>query len=233
LVILIKALSLFGLSKKEIPMNTARQYLRIKTLTAPKTSLYAQGGIIYAVLKDVDATDAFFCLLANDGGGYFSREVVPFSRVQGCLKGVKTDQPIPAKTFKDAFVGRSVNNAGFLVAALRREGLLRPAPDASHQHVMGRNWEDWKKGVLKEAGEAFALPDAKKAEVLPAAPAMAAEKSVKEVPVKEVPVKRGKKSRPAIPVVAAPVVAIPVVAAPEEAEPEDADEEGADHACSA
>lgn len=221
-------------------MNTAPQYLRIKTLTAPKTSLYAQGGIIYAVLKNVEATDAFFCLLANDGGGYFSREVVPFSRVQGCLKGVKTDQPIPAKTFKDAFVGRSVNNAGFLVAALRREGLLLPAPDASHQHVMGSNWDDWKKGMLKETGEAFTLPDAKKVEVAPVAPAMAEEKPVKavpvkavpvkEAPVKEAPVKRGKKSRPAIPVVAAPEEADP-----EEADPEDAtaDEEDADHACPA
>lgn len=148
-------------------MSTETQFLRIKTDTAPKTSLNAQGGVTYALLKDDDSTEVYFCLLANDGGGYFSREAVPFAAIEACLSGVNTERTIPAKVFRRAFVGRSVNNAGFLVHALRHEQLLLPSPDAAHQHILGPDWPTWKSAVLAQAGEPFELPDAKKAESLP------------------------------------------------------------------
>ena len=154
-------------------MTAATQFLRIKTDTAPKTSLNAQGGVTYAVLKDVDSTEAYFCLLTNDGGGYFSREAVPFSAIQRCLTGVNPDRPVPAKVFRQAFVGRSVNNAGFLVHALRHEGLLQPAPDATHQHVLADGWDDWKAKQLAQPGEPFELPDAKKDDSGQAIPSLA------------------------------------------------------------
>lgn len=139
------------------------QFLRIKTDTAPKTSLNAKGGVTYALLKDMESTETYFCLLANEGGGgYFSREAVPFSAIQRCLTGVNAERTVPAKVFRQAFVGRSVNNAGFLVHALRHEGLLQPAPDAAHQHVLADGWDDWKAKLLAEPGEPFELPDSKK-----------------------------------------------------------------------
>lgn len=143
-------------------MTDETQYLRIKIDTAPKTSLNATGGVTYAVLKDAASTEAYFCLLANDGGGYFSREAVPFSAIEACLSGVNTERSIPAKVFRQAFVGKSVNNAGFLVHALRHEELLKPAPDAAHQHFLGEGWGAWKADMLAQAGEPFELPDAKK-----------------------------------------------------------------------
>lgn len=148
-------------------MTADLQFLRIKTDTAPKTSLNAQGGVTYALLKDADSTEVYFCLLANEGGGYFSREAVPFAAIEACLSGVNTERTIPAKVFRRAFVGRSVNNAGFLVHALRHERLLLPSPDAAHQHILGPDWSEWKSTVLVQAGEPFELPDAKKAESLP------------------------------------------------------------------
>lgn len=143
-------------------MTTETQFLRIKTDTAPKTSLNATGGVSFALLKNVESTEAYFCLLANEGGGYFSREAVPFSAIQRCLTNVNAERPVPAKVFRQAFVGRSVNNAGFLVHALRHEGLLQPAPDAAHQHVLADGWDDWKVKQLAQSGEPFELPDAKK-----------------------------------------------------------------------
>lgn len=143
-------------------MTNDVQFLRIKTDTAPKTSLNATGGVSFALLKNVESTEAYFCLLANEGGGYFSREAVPFSAIQRCLTGVNAERPVPAKVFRQAFVGRSVNNAGFLVHALRHEGLLQPAPDAAHQHVLADGWDDWKAKLLAQSGEPFELPDAKK-----------------------------------------------------------------------
>lgn len=143
-------------------MTTETQFLRIKTDTAPKTSLNAKGGVTYALLKDVESMEAYFCLLANEGGGYFSREAVPFSAIQRCLTGVNAERTVPAKVFRQAFVGRSVNNAGFLVHALRHEQLLQPAPDSAHQHVLADGWDDWKTKLLALSGEPFELPDAKK-----------------------------------------------------------------------
>jgi len=144
-------------------MTNDVQFLRIKTDTAPKTSLNAKGGVSYALLKDIESTEAYFCLLANEGGGgYFSREAVPFSAIQRCLTNVDAERPVPAKVFRQAFVSRSVNNAGFLVHALRHEGLLQPAPDAAHQHVLADGWDDWTAKLLAQPGEPFELPDAKK-----------------------------------------------------------------------
>lgn len=139
-------------------MNVLTAYLHLKTSRAAKTGQRAEGLITYALLKDCDAQQLYFCLLANDGGGYFSQEAVPFSAIQHCVSGINVDRPVPAKTFRSAFVGRSSNNAGFLVAALRNEGLLVPAPSATHQHYIGESWEHWKVARLAELGEPFKLP---------------------------------------------------------------------------
>lgn len=105
-------------------MTIPISYFCIKTQSAPKTSLHANGSIRYAVLRDADKNDAYICLLANEGGGYFSQEAVPFSAIKQCLQGVNAERPIPAKAFKAAFRGRSANNSGFLVTALRHEKTL-------------------------------------------------------------------------------------------------------------
>lgn len=142
-------------------MNEAPTYFHLQTLTAPKTSLNAKGGITYAVLKDAASTEVFITLLANEGGsGYFGREVIPFTNIQACLDSVEPQQPIPAKRFRNAFsASKSVNNGGFLVAALRHQSLLKPAPDASHQHVIGDDWDDWKARMLAmESAEIFGAP---------------------------------------------------------------------------
>jgi len=148
-------------------MTTDTQFLRVKTDTAPKTSLNAKGGVTYALLKDAASKETYFCLLSNDGGGYFSREAVRFEAIRGCLTGVNTERPIPSKIFRSAFVGRSVNNAGFLMHALRHEQLLQPSPDAAHLHVLGKDWEGWKAAVLNLPGEPFELPDTKKCDPEP------------------------------------------------------------------
>lgn len=144
-------------------MTTPISYFCIKTQSAPKTSLHSKGFISYAVLRDADNNDAHFCLLGNEGGGYFSQEAVPFSAIKQCLQGINTERPIPAKTFKTAFRGRSANNSGFLVTALRHEQLLLPAPEAAHQHIVGSGWEEWRQSVLAKDGEPFTLPEVLKA----------------------------------------------------------------------
>ena len=134
-------------------MTTETQFLRVKTDTAPKTSLNAQGGVTYALLKDTASKEVYLCLLNNTGGGYFSREPVAFDAIRRCLTGANAERPIPAKVFRPAFVGRSVNNAGFLMHALRHEQLLQPSPDAAHLHVLGKDWEGWKTADGRNTGD--------------------------------------------------------------------------------
>jgi hypothetical protein len=52
-----------------------------------------------------------------------------------------------------AFAGRSSNNAGFLAAILRAEGLLALAPDTEGRHVISGDWAAWKASVLAEPGQ--------------------------------------------------------------------------------
>src|SRR5471030_2824043 len=96
----------------------------LKDGTAPKLGARAEGGIRYQVLADHDRQHLYIAITGNESGGYFSRERVPFDKIEACLDALDADKPFPSKTFKEAFIGRSSNNAGFLVAAMRKEGLL-------------------------------------------------------------------------------------------------------------
>lgn len=125
----------------------------LKDGTAPKLGARAEGSINYNVLADNERKQLFIAITGNKGGGYFSREYVDISEIEACLDASTSAKPFPSKTFKDAFVGRSSNNAGFLVAVLRHEGLLAAAPEAETQHIRSGDWTAWKKSTLAEAGK--------------------------------------------------------------------------------
>lgn len=143
-------------------MDTSRNFLCIKTASAPKTGLNAKGVINYAVLRDTEGTDVYVCLMSNDAGGYFSQEAVSARSVERCLKGFANGDVIPAKVFQSAFKGRSANNGGFLAAVLRNEQLLSPNPDAPHQHLLGIGLEEWREAMRQAPAEPFELPSRKK-----------------------------------------------------------------------
>jgi len=128
-----------------------RSFWLLKDGTAPKLGARAEGSINYNVLAD-DERQLLF-ITGNKGGGYFSKEHVDISKIEACLDTTASAKPFPSKTFKEAFVGRSSNNAGFLVAVLRHEGLLAAAPEAETQHVRSGDWPAWKKAMLAETGK--------------------------------------------------------------------------------
>ncbi len=131
------------------------QLIEIKRDTAPKTSLRAEGGITYAVVRDMDGDALFFTLISNTGGGYHSKELVPVSRIEACLSGFEAGKVVPAKALRDAFTGRSSNNAGFLAACLRHERLLSAFPDALHQHQLGEDLAQWQLNMLALEGKPY------------------------------------------------------------------------------
>jgi hypothetical protein len=133
-------------------------YVSLKLATARKTSQRAMGEITYRILCDEQRERLFITIVSNNGGGYFSKEVVPFDGVERCLAAYTEGKPMPAKVLRTAFVGKSVNNAGFLAAILRAEGLLAGVPDAVHQHQIAGDWTDWKEIMLCADGERYVPP---------------------------------------------------------------------------
>lgn len=90
--------------------------------------------------------------MENEGGGYYSKEVINFDQVEECLNNCDPEESFPSKVLKEAFVGRSSNNAGFLAAILREEGLLDAAKEPESQHMLSADISAWKKSVLASQG---------------------------------------------------------------------------------
>lgn len=146
-------------------MNQATQFLTIKTGTAAKTGERSNGVISYRVLMDADKSEVYIRIESNDGGtGYFSRELLPFSKIEGCLRGMETCQTLPAKTFRPAFTGKSSNNAGFLAAILRAEGLMTADVNKGYSHRVSTDWVKWKADMLALPASPFAFEESEEAE---------------------------------------------------------------------
>jgi len=96
-----------------------------KTAKASKLSLRSEGLLTYQLGFVESVNQLFVCIQANDTGGYFSKEWVPLDAVLSCLKPViDAKSSLTASLLKSAFVSKSQNNAGFLAAILKAEGLL-------------------------------------------------------------------------------------------------------------
>jgi hypothetical protein len=96
----------------------------------------------------------YIIITGNDDIGYYSKEVVPFEKVEKCIEGISPNIPISSKLFKGAFIGQSNNNAAFMAAILRNEKLIAAVVDAVKKHSIQPNWEGWKTGMLKDASKA-------------------------------------------------------------------------------
>jgi len=124
-------------------------YQVLKAGIAKKAGMRAEGEIGYQLLINDGAL--YVRLVSNNRGGYFSRECIPFSRIADCLAATSsTDRAIPSKAFRTAFVGKSANNAGFLAAVLREEGLIAAAPENVLLHRVCDDWRAWHQAVLAQ-----------------------------------------------------------------------------------
>jgi hypothetical protein len=129
-------------------------YLSLKTGKASKTGQRSHGQIHYRILTDTEQQNLYITITGNDGGGYYSKEIIAFAKVERCLEGLNADKPLSSKIFQSAFVGQSSNNAGFLAAILRAEQLLAPVADDKHHYALQPNWAEWKTNLLALADKA-------------------------------------------------------------------------------
>jgi hypothetical protein len=134
-------------------------YWLLKDSHCKKLGKRSEGGIKYQLLASDDRAVLYVRITANESGGYFSKELVPFSEIEQCLEKCAEASSFPSKAFRDAFVGRSTNNAGFLGAILREEGLLEAAQEEEFQHVLAADIAAWKNAALAPQGTQIAIAD--------------------------------------------------------------------------
>ena len=80
-------------------------YLCLKTATAQKLGRNG-GGITYKILCDAERQQLYLTLVANEGGGYYSREVFSVAGVEACLPPDRA-QAFAAKCLAPAMRGKS------------------------------------------------------------------------------------------------------------------------------
>ena len=117
--------------------------IRLKIEQATKVGKYSTGVISYEILSDESRENIWIRLTSNDSTGWFSRELIHTDQIFDCIKNLKQTDVILSKSFTLAFKSKSANNAGFLAAALRSEGLLKPATDQISRHVLGYDFSTW------------------------------------------------------------------------------------------
>lgn len=153
---------------KTSPCNSAvpTQLLLIKTASAPKLGQRGVGQVHFQLLTSLDRQNLYLRLSGNDGAGCVSDELVDFQKIHSAIARQEADKPFAARIFRDAFIGRSVNNFSFLACALREIGLLT-ASDKLHKHVQAGDWAKFIQECLSQEGEPFEI-GGKRPAVLPA-----------------------------------------------------------------
>jgi len=131
------------------------KYLSLKTAKTSKIGQRSQGDIHYRILTDQSHQQIFIVITSNEDIGYFSKEIVPFEKIEKCIEGISPNIPILSKLFKGAFIGQSNNNAAFMAAILRNEKLIAPVVDAVKKHSIQPGWDIWETGMLSNKGKPF------------------------------------------------------------------------------
>lgn len=102
----------------------------LKIATCP--SLSGKSSLTYHVGCNAES-EIHFRIYANSGSGYFSREWVAADRVG---KALAESPDITSFTLQSAYVGKSQNNGGFILAALFAEGLVNRSADNERQYQL-------------------------------------------------------------------------------------------------
>lgn len=109
--------------------------------TATCSSLSGKSKLTYNVGGEENAegvctskSEIHFRIHANSNSGYFNGEWVGMSAIQPVLDKAKT---LTCFTLGPLFRGKSINTAGFLLAVLKNEGLVRAAKDDKRSYERG------------------------------------------------------------------------------------------------
>lgn len=139
--------------------EASQTFRLLKTDIAAKLSTRSEGGITYIVMADLgDWPDLHIAVTANEGGGLWSREAVALSTIETIIDGFAA-QSFPTKALKEATVGRSANNAPFLLAVLKDLGLAQSSTDKHHHYVKAGDWQSFRNELLLQDGPEITYPE--------------------------------------------------------------------------
>lgn len=113
--------------------NIKPEFTCIRKGSAPKLRDQTQL-IHYAIGKnnDIDVIQ----LVSNTNNGLFSDELITIESIQQCLSGRGDLATFTSRIFHPLFRKSSNNNAGFLGAVLRREGILKTSDKKQFKHQL-------------------------------------------------------------------------------------------------
>ena len=96
-----------------------------------------------------DDKDIYLCLTGNTGKGIFNKDWISLEEIDSLLAAEKG--PITSGSLKELFDGKSSNSAGFVLAVLLAEGLLKISPGNRHyERVDQKEYEKIIQGYTKK-----------------------------------------------------------------------------------
>jgi hypothetical protein len=112
---------------------------------SPKTKNH----VFFEVAVSEDDNELYLRLSSNEGGGLHSKEWIKVDSVLELLDQ-QEQRPFKSTVFKSVFKGSSANNAGFLAASIRAEGLrlIGPSEKSVFLHVVVDDYADRKAELL-------------------------------------------------------------------------------------
>lgn len=116
----------------------------IKTWSCNKLSDRSKGKLKYQLWQDNDDQSFGIALSENESSGGFSAELIKVDEIISTLQKLYQDaKPFHAVALKGLFVGKSVNNASFLGAALVDQGVIRLHPQTARLLEVNDEYELW------------------------------------------------------------------------------------------
>ncbi len=113
-----------SVEKEKTESSTQKDPIQVLVrYTASKLSPRSEGLIFYAIGRHEFSGELFLRITGNQGGGLHSKEWIELSAVDEILLSLPADKPFKSSVMKKLFKSGSANNAGFLCAILRSEGL--------------------------------------------------------------------------------------------------------------
>jgi len=121
------------------PTNTKPEFTCIRKGSAPK--LRDQTQLIHYAIGKSNYVDVIQ-LVSNTNNGLFSDELIRIEPIQQCLSGRGELATFTSRIFHPLFRKSSNNNAGFLGAVLRHEGILKTADKKQFKHQLAIKSDD-------------------------------------------------------------------------------------------
>jgi hypothetical protein len=153
----VQKLPLEVIADESISTSVTEKYLLGYTLVlehgkALTLSPKSEKHVFYQIATQDDDGSLHIRLSGNEGGGLHSKEWIPVNTITGLLDNM-VNQSIKSTVLKPVFKGGSANNAAFLAAVLRSDGigLLSQSDKSVFIHQLSVDYGERKEALIKLA----------------------------------------------------------------------------------